>query len=68
MVADMRLFLAVLFAVQAMPAFAEILGRHDIQGVPAPLIGAGLPIAIIVGGAWVGYRALKRRRRRTARE
>jgi hypothetical protein len=41
------------------------LGRDEIHGAPAPLIGAGFPLVVIVGGAWVGYRFVKRRRQKT---
>ena len=59
---------AVVFVMVALPALADTVGwittgEETHHAAPAPLIGAGLPIAIIVGGAWVGYRALKRRRR-----
>ena len=62
----MRQMLLIVFVMGALPAFADTAGwittgEETHHPAPAPLIGAGLPIAIIVGGAWLGYRALKRR-------
>ena len=58
------ILLSLLFAASAMPVFGQSLGRHDlVVGVPAPLIGAGLPLVVLVGGAWVCYRILKKHRR-----
>ena len=57
------ILLSLLFALGTIPAFGQVLGRHDIVGVPAPLIGAGLPLVLLVGGAWVCYRILKKHRR-----
>jgi hypothetical protein len=61
-----QISLAIVFVMAAMPAFADTVGwittgEETHHGAPAPLIGAGLPVAMIVGGAWIGYRLLKRR-------
>jgi uncharacterized membrane protein len=60
-----QILLAIVFVMAAMPAFADIVGwtttEETHHSAPAPLIGAGLPVAMIVGGAWIGYRLLKRR-------
>jgi hypothetical protein len=53
----MRSLLAIAtLALAASPAMAA-----GSFGVPAPLIGAGIPAAIVVGAAFVIVRFLKRR-------
>lgn len=54
----MRTFLGAFALLSiATPAMAE-----GVFGVPAPLIGAGIPVAIVVGAAFL-VSELRRRRR-----
>jgi len=54
----MRSLLGVLFTMLVVsPAMAE-----GSFGVPAPLIGAGIPAAILVGATFVAVKVLRRRR------
>jgi hypothetical protein len=65
------LLISIWLCIGAMPAFAQInnnqgqnnnnQGHHGHHGVPAPLIGLGLPAILAVGGALFGVKLLKRR-------
>jgi|HubBroStandDraft_4_1064222.scaffolds.fasta_scaffold1009205_1 hypothetical protein len=52
--------LAVCFDVT--PALAQISSTAVHRAAPAPLIGAGIPGALIAGGVWVCYKLFKRQR------
>jgi len=49
-------------AAQAAPSACSSVSCV-LHGVPAPSIGAGIPIALVVGGILLGTRLLKSRRR-----
>ena len=55
-----KLTLVAAFCLSAIPASA---GFHIISPayavVPAPLIGAGIPFALVVGGGWLGSKLVK---------
>jgi hypothetical protein len=63
------LTLAALVALAAQPVAAQ--SRYSpptpgyTRGVPAPLIGAGLPVIIVAGAALAGYRRWRRKGRPT---
>jgi hypothetical protein len=38
-------------------------GGGGVHGAPAPVIGAGLPIALVIGGVWVARKLWQKRRR-----
>jgi hypothetical protein len=64
-----QILLALVAVMAALPALADTVGwitsgETTYHAAPAPLIG-GLPVALIVGGAWIGYRLLKRRASKT---
>ena len=56
--------LAIGFCFSALPAFAQAIdaARH-YHGAPAPIIGAGIPALLGVGGVWLGRKLLRRRKR-----
>jgi hypothetical protein len=61
--------LAVALTASTLPAFAGNGQGQDsnnqgggLHGAPAPLIG-GLPVALVVGGAWVARKLWKRKKR-----
>jgi hypothetical protein len=48
----------------AFPAFAQLVdAAHRHHGAPAPLIGAGIPALVVVGGVLLGRKLLRRRKR-----
>jgi hypothetical protein len=50
----------------AFPAFAQLvddLAAHRHHGAPAPLIGAGIPALVVIGGVLLGRKLLKRKKR-----
>jgi hypothetical protein len=57
--------LAIWICLLALPAFAQLddLARHRHHGAPAPIIGAGIPAALAIGGVWLGRKLLRRRKR-----
>jgi hypothetical protein len=68
-------FLSLWVLMAAVPALANAVGipnggvghHHRMGnqfhgGAPAPLIGAGIPAAIVVGGVLLGARRLRRKR------
>ncbi len=48
---------AVVLLAMVQPVFA------GAPGVPAPIIGAGLPLLLIAGGAYVAVKLIRARRR-----
>lgn len=60
----MRTFLAVVFAIAASPAFAALATPNVFRpfAAPAPLIGAGIPVALVVGGALLVSRFIKKQK------
>jgi hypothetical protein len=62
------LILVCALCTVAVPAFADFDlfggdrdGREHHHGAPAPLIGAGIPVAVAVGGALLGWKFFKRK-------
>ncbi len=60
----MRTFMAIVFAMATSPAFAAV-STPDVfhpHAAPAPLIGAGIPVALLIGGALLVSRFVRKRR------
>ena len=67
--------LAIWICLVALPAFAQnqngqgqnqggnSQGGGGVHGAPAPIIGAGIPVALALGGVWLGRKLLRRRKR-----
>jgi hypothetical protein len=47
----------------ALPAFAQVIDAARHHAAPAPLIGAGIPALIVVGGVLLGRKLLNRKRK-----
>ncbi len=60
----MRTFLTIVFAIAASPVLAAVANPNVFRPVaaPAPLIGAGIPVALVVGGALLVSRFIKKRK------
>jgi hypothetical protein len=62
----LRLSMLIGITISAMPAFAfaACVGPSVIscRPAPAPLIGAGIPAVLAIGGAMLGAKYLRRRR------
>jgi hypothetical protein len=61
----MRTFLmSIMFAMAASPVLAAVATPNVFRPVaaPAPLIGAGIPVALVVGGALLVSRFVKKRK------
>ena len=64
------LILTALVALTAQPVAAQSSDAPTasvtrVRGGPAPLIGAGLPVIIVAGAAFAGYRLWRRKVRPT---
>jgi hypothetical protein len=56
--------LAIWICLGPFPAFAQLVdAAHRHHGAPAPIIGAGIPAALAIGGVWLGRKLLRRRKR-----
>lgn len=64
-----RLIFALWLCVGAIPALAQNSqgqnnnSQGDHHAAPAPLIGAGIPVALAVGGVLAGAGLIRRRKR-----
>jgi hypothetical protein len=56
---------AIGLCVSALPALAGACSAAAgcVHGAPAPIIGAGIPALLGVGGVWLGRKLLRRRKR-----
>jgi hypothetical protein len=55
---------AIGLCLSALPALAACSTAVGcIHGAPAPIIGAGIPALLGVGGVWLGRKLLRRRKR-----
>jgi len=60
--------IAMFLCLSAMPALAQTANRPSpsvpptVRPGPAPLIGLGIPVALAVGGVFVGAKLLRRKR------
>ena len=67
-------FLSLWMLMAAVPALADAVGipnggvghsrgiGNQFHAAPAPLIGAGIPVALAVGGVLLGVKLLRRKR------
>jgi hypothetical protein len=47
----------------ALVGFAQAVFAGGMTGVPGPIVGAGLPLVLLAGGAYIAVKLIRARRR-----
>jgi hypothetical protein len=53
--------IAAIMVMLTLPALAQTQTRPGIRGAPLALVGAGLPMLVLVGGGYLLVRRLRRK-------